>query len=215
MRRAARFGVAELLACYRRGVFPMGEAQDDDALFLVDPELRGILPLDAFHVPARLARTMRKSRFALAVDQDFDAVMAACADRRETWINPPIRRLYNELHRLGTAHSVEVRDGPALVGGLYGVALGGAFFGESMFSTADDASKIALVALAARLRAGGFTLLDAQFWTAHLAQFGARQIPRAEFRRLLHDALTQKADFARAGAIATPTQALQSMAQIS
>jgi len=199
---SARFGPDELIACYRRGVFPMAESRDAAQLFLVDPDWRGVLPLDRFHVPKRLARTIRGDRVDVSVDQDFAAVIAGCADiqgdREETWINPTIQNLYLELHRRGQAHSVEVRAEGVLVGGLYGVSLGGAFFGESMFSRTRDASKIALIHLAARLRLGGYKLLDAQFWTAHLAQFGVEQIPRAQFRARLDKALTADADFARA-----------------
>ncbi|MGE5501771.1 MAG: leucyl/phenylalanyl-tRNA--protein transferase, partial [Ignavibacteriales bacterium] len=170
-------------------------------IFLIDPELRGILPLERFHVPRRLARTVRSNIYTVKVDTAFDAVVAACAaprpERPETWINRPIQQLYGDLYRTGLAHSVEAwRDGE-LVGGLYGVALGGAFFGESMFSTARDASKVALVHLAARLIVGGFRLLDAQFMTEHLAQFGAREIGRDEYRRRLALALEVDADFYR------------------
>jgi leucyl/phenylalanyl-tRNA--protein transferase len=196
-----RFGPDELLDCYRRGVFPMAESRLDEGLFLVDPEWRAIIPLDAFHTPRRLARTVRADRYEITVNEDFPAVLDACAaprkDRGETWINPAIRFLYTELHRRGHAHSVEARLAGELAGGLYGVALGGAFFGESMFSRARDASKVALVHLVARLRAGGFTLLDAQFMTPHLEQFGAESIPRREFHLRLAQALSLKSDFLR------------------
>ncbi|MES1157349.1 MAG: leucyl/phenylalanyl-tRNA--protein transferase [Alphaproteobacteria bacterium] len=194
------FSVDDLIACYRRGVFPMAESRDDDGVFLVDPEWRCIIPLDTFHVSHRLARTLRGGRFRFTINRDFAGVIDACAapgpGREDTWINPDIRALYLELHRRGLAHSVETRaeDG-ALVGGLYGVALGGAFFGESMFSTATDASKAALVQLAARLRFGGFRLLDAQFLTPHLEQFGAQAMPRRIFHTLLGLALDSKGDF--------------------
>ena len=181
------FGPAELLDCYRRGVFPMAEAREDQRLFLIDPERRGVMPLERFHVPKRLARTIRQDHFSVTVDREFAAVLRACAapgpGREDTWINDPIMNLYQRLHAMGYAHSIECwRDGE-LVGGLYGVAMGGAFFGESMFSTQRDASKTALVFLAARLTAGNFTLLDAQFWTAHLAQFGAIEIDRPSLRK--------------------------------
>lgn len=200
---SARFGPDELIACYRRGVFPMAESREAAQLFLVDPDWRGVLPLERFHVPRRLARTVRGDRVRVSVDEDFAATIAGCAEQRdssdETWINPAIQNLYQELHRRGQAHSVEVRDETgALVGGLYGVSLAGAFFGESMFSRARDVSKIALVHLVARLKIGGFRLLDAQFWTAHLAQFGVEQIPRAQFRMRLERALAIEADFLRA-----------------
>jgi leucyl/phenylalanyl-tRNA---protein transferase len=189
----------DLLEFYRRGVFPMADARWDERLFLVDPARRGIIPLDAFHVPHRLARTVRSGRFEVRVDTAFEAVIEACAapgpGRRETWINLIIQRLCVELFTRGAAHSVETwRDGQ-LVGGLYGVALGGAFFGESMFSTERDASKVALVQLVERLSTGGFTLLDAQFVTDHLETFGAIEISRADYRRRLAEALKRKAKF--------------------
>lgn len=193
------FTTDDLLACYRRGVFPMAESRDDDGFFIVDPEWRCIFPLDQFHVPRRLARTLRGDQFTFSVDRDFAAVIDGCAapgpDREDTWINPDIRALYLNLHRKGIAHSVEARIDGELVGGLYGVAIGGAFFGESMFSRATDASKAALIHLAARLRFGGFNLLDAQFITPHLSQFGAQTLPRRIFQGLLSVALETKADF--------------------
>ena len=193
------FTTDDLLACYRRGVFPMAESRDDDGFFIVDPEWRCIFPLDQFHVPRRLARTLRTDHFSFSVDRNFAAVIDDCAapgpDREDTWINPDIRALYLNLHRKGVAHSVEARIDGELVGGLYGVAIGGAFFGESMFSRATDASKAALIHLAARLRLGGFKLLDAQFITPHLAQFGAQTLPRRIFQDLLGVALETKADF--------------------
>ncbi len=177
----------------------MGEARDDADMHLVDPERRGVIPLDAFHPPRRLQRTVRAEPFAVTVDDAFDAVVALCAEgapgREETWINAPIRALYGELHRRGRAHSLECRCGGELVGGLYGVSIGGAFFGESMFSRRTDASKVALVHLVARLRAGGYRLLDTQFLTEHLARFGAVEIPRAAYRRLLRPAINAAADF--------------------
>ncbi len=193
------FTTDDLLACYRRGVFPMAESRDDDGFFIVDPEWRCIFPLDQFHVPRRLARTLRGDQFTFSVDRDFAAVIDGCAapgpDREDTWINPDIRALYLNLHRKGIAHSVEARIDGELVGGLYGVAIGGACFGESMFSRATDASKAALIHLAARLRFGGFNLLDAQFITPHLSQFGAQTLPRRIFQGLLSVALETKADF--------------------
>ncbi len=190
----------DLVACYKRGVFPMAESREDEGFFIVDPEWRCIFPLDRFHVPRRLARTMRAERFSFTVDRDFAAVLEGCAapgpDREDTWINPEIRTLYLEMHRRGLAHSVEARIGSTLMGGLYGVAIGGAFFGESMFSLATDASKAALVHLGARLRYGGFKLLDAQFVTPHLEQFGAQTLPRRIFQALLGAALDTHGDFA-------------------
>jgi len=190
----------DLIACYRRGVFPMAESREDEGFFIVDPEWRCIFPLDKFHIPRRLARTLRSGRFTFTINRDFAAVLDGCAapgpDREDTWINPDIRTLYLEMHRRGLAHSVEARVGGELAGGLYGVAIGGAFFGESMFSLVTDASKAALVHLAARLRFGGFKLLDAQFVTPHLEQFGAQTLPRRIFQALLGAALDAKADFA-------------------
>jgi leucyl/phenylalanyl-tRNA---protein transferase len=190
-----------LLRAYSIGVFPMAEDRDDPELFWVDPRLRGVIPLDGFHVPRRLARTIRSGRYHVTFDYDFHAVIEACAEasegRPQTWINDRIVTLYTSLSHMGYAHSVECwRDGE-LVGGLYGISLGGAFFGESMFSRARDASKVALVHLVARLVAGGYALLDAQFITSHLSQFGAREIPRAEYRVLLAEALKVNADFYR------------------
>jgi leucyl/phenylalanyl-tRNA---protein transferase len=187
------FGPKELLDCYRRGVFPMADARDDPRLFLVDPDLRGVLPLDRFHVSKSLRKTIRRDPFDIRINTSFSRVMELCAeqapDRPNTWINSPILNLYSSLHRTGNAHSVEAwRDGE-LVGGLYGVSLKGAFFGESMFSRATDASKVALAHLVARLRAGGFRLLDTQFVTSHLETFGVEEVPREEFHVLLKDAL--------------------------
>lgn len=187
------FGPEELLACYARGVFPMAEARDDPRVFLVEPDQRGVVPLDRFHIPARLRRTVRGEPYQVRADTAFAAVLDACAastpGREDTWINDPIRRLYLELHARGHAHSLECWQDEGLVGGLYGVTLGGAFFGESMFSRARDASKVALVHLVARLRLGGWRLLDAQFLTEHLSQFGAVETPQAAYLRLLKPAL--------------------------
>jgi len=194
------FSTDDLLACYRRGVFPMAESRDDDGFFIVDPEWRCVFPLDDFHVPKRLARTLRQDRFTFTIDREFSAVIKGCAapgpDREDTWINTDIRSLYQSLHAQGLAHSVETRVDGELVGGLYGVAMGGAFFGESMFSRVTDASKVALVHLAARLRHGGFKLLDAQFTTPHLEQFNAQTLPRRIFQSLLGVALETNANFA-------------------
>lgn len=208
-----------LLGCYRRGVFPMAQARTSRETFLVDPPWRGILPLHPFHAPRRLLRTMRASTLRISHDEAFAQVIAACAratpGREGTWINAEIEAVYNRLHVLGHAHSVECWNGRDLVGGLYGVALNAAFFGESMFSKEAQASKIALVALAARLRAGGFLLLDTQFWTEHLAQFQAQEIPRAQFRTQLARALTQDADFQRLRCDLTPAQFAQEITQTS
>jgi leucyl/phenylalanyl-tRNA---protein transferase len=188
-----------LLRAYAIGIFPMSEGAEDPDLFWVDPERRGILPLEAFHVPRRLKKTIRRGIFEIRSDTDFEAVMRGCAEehpaRPSTWINASILRLYRALHERGHAHSVEAWHDGVLVGGLYGVSLGAAFFGESMFSRAPDASKVALVHLVARLIAGGFKLLDTQFVTAHLAQFGAIEIPRAAYRRRLAAALRAEASY--------------------
>src|SRR6201982_550875 len=189
-----------LLKAYACGIFPMAESADDPALYWIEPERRGVLPLDAFHVPTRLKRTLRQDRYRVVCDVDFDAVIDACAEpaagRARTWINTRIRTLYRGLHARGPCHTVEVYDGPDLVGGLYGVSLGGAFFGESMFHRTRDASKIALVHLVARLQAGGFVLLDTQYVTEHLRGFGAVEVPRRRYRTLLDKALTGEANFA-------------------
>ncbi|TWB45709.1 leucyl/phenylalanyl-tRNA--protein transferase [Nitrospirillum pindoramense] len=188
-----------LVRAYTLGVFPMAESAEDDEIFWFDPPERGILPLDGFHAPRRLMRTVRQGRFQVSVDTDFAGVMRACGesttDRPDTWINAQILEAYVALHREGHAHSVECRREGRLVGGLYGVSIGGAFFGESMFSRETDASKVALVHLVARLRAGGYRLLDTQFVTTHLAQFGAVEIPRVQYRALLARALSQPARF--------------------
>jgi leucyl/phenylalanyl-tRNA--protein transferase len=182
-----------LLKAYACGIFPMAESAEDNALYWIEPERRGILPLNHKHVPQRLARTIRSGSFEVKIDRNFEAVIDGCAaprsGRRSTWINGRIRGLYRELFALGHCHTVEVWQDGALVGGLYGVHLGRAFFGESMFSRARDASKIALVYLVARLIYGGFILLDTQFVTGHLARFGAIEVSRDEFQRLLEGAL--------------------------
>ena len=178
-----------VLRAYRAGLFPMAETRRGSRLYWLDPEQRGVLPLDRFHLPRRLLRTVRGGLYSVTSDQSFPAVIAACASsapgREDTWINPDIERLFSALHELGHAHSVECWQDGVLVGGLYGVSLGGAFFGESMFSRARDASKVALVHLVARLRAGGYRLLDTQFTTSHLEQFGTEEVPRDDYKRLL------------------------------
>jgi leucyl/phenylalanyl-tRNA--protein transferase len=205
-----------LLKAYACGIFPMAESADDPAIYWIEPEMRGILPLDRFHVPARLARTVRSDRFTVTVNREFDAVLEACAeprqDRPRTWINARIRNLYRRLHDRRHCQSMEVYDGDALVGGLYGVTLGRAFFGESMFHVARDASKVALVHLIARLKAGGFRLLDTQFVTDHLRSFGAIEVPRRQYHRLLEAALIGEADFTRLGPSFTGAQALSQLA---
>lgn len=184
-----------LLRAYAAGVFPMAESGEADDIFWVDPDRRGIFPLDGLHVPRRLARSFLHEGFEIRTDAAFAEVVAGCAERPETWINGSIAELYTELHRMGFAHSVEIWMEGRLLGGLYGVAMGGAFFGESMFSKARDTSKFALIALVARLNAGGFRLLDTQFVTDHLARLGAVEITRAAYRLRLDGALRRVADF--------------------
>ncbi len=193
------FNADDLLNCYRQGLFPMAEHRDDPDLFIVDPQMRGVLPLRGFHIPRKLRQFIRKDPFDVRANTAFSRVMEACAastpDRPSTWINTPILNLYSELHHRGYAHSVECWHDGVLVGGLYGVSVGGAFFGESMFSRADNASKVALVHLVSRLLHGGYVLLDAQFHNPHLEQFGLEEIPRDDFHKMLRDALTYYGDF--------------------
>jgi len=188
-----------LLKAYACGIFPMAESAEDPALYWIEPERRGIIPLDRFHVPNRLARTVRSNRFTVAIDRDFDAVLDGCSQpmpaRTRTWINARIRNLYRRLYERGDCHTVEVYEGGALVGGLYGVSLGRAFFGESMFHRARDASKVALVHLVARLKAGRYRLLDTQFVTEHLRTFGAIEVSRPAYHKLLDAALVGEGDF--------------------
>ena len=188
-----------VLRAYSIGLFPMGENEDDDRLYWVEPEERGVFPLDGLKISHSLAKVVRSDRYEVAVDRDFDAVVEGCAHagsaRETTWINGPIRRLYRELFDAGFVHTVECRLEGALVGGLYGVSLGAAFFGESMFHTQRDASKVALVHLAARLRAGGYKLLDTQFVTPHLASLGAIAVPRTAYRAMLQTAVEAHGDF--------------------
>lgn len=188
-----------LLRAYAVGIFPMAESRRDPEIHWIDPELRGVIPLEDFHVPRRLRRRLRRGDFRVTADVAFAEVIAGCAepseDRPDTWINPTIERLYKELADMGFAHSIECWQGPELVGGLYGVALGGAFFGESMFSRVSDASKAALVHLIMRLNKGGFKLLDTQFTTPHLNQFGATDIRRDQYRHLLSQAVPAPAVF--------------------
>ncbi|AOF91313.1 leucyl/phenylalanyl-tRNA--protein transferase [Sinorhizobium sp. RAC02] len=182
-----------LLRAYSIGLFPMADSADDPELFWVEPDMRGVIPLDDFHVSRSLVKTIRKSPFDIRFDSAFDAVLAACAeaapDRPSTWINAKIKSLYGTLHRMGHAHSVEAWEGDQLVGGLYGVSLGAAFFGESMFSRRTDASKICLVHLVERLKDRGFRLLDTQFTTEHLKTFGAIDVPKIEYEDMLANAL--------------------------
>ncbi len=184
-----------LLRAYAMGIFPMSDARDDPEIHWVDPRHRGVLPLDGFHVSRSLARRLRSGMFQVTADRAFSGVVTACADREDTWISLRIQQLYEALHRLGQAHSVEVWEGERLVGGVYGVVLGGAFFGESMFSRTSDASKVALAYAVHRLRAGGFCLFDTQFLTPHLASLGAVEIARDAYRQRLAKALEAPADF--------------------
>jgi leucyl/phenylalanyl-tRNA--protein transferase len=193
-----------LLSGYAQGIFPMAEARDDPTVHWVDPRLRGIMPLDGFHVSRSLARRLRRWPHRISVNAALEQVVLACADRPETWINATILDLYLALHARGHAHSLEVWEGDQLVGGVYGVALGAAFFGESMFSRRTDASKIALAYLVHRLRAGGFTLFDTQFLTPHLASLGGIEIKRAEYHRRLASALVQRASFTPPGYSSSP-----------
>jgi leucyl/phenylalanyl-tRNA--protein transferase len=201
-----------LLKAYACGIFPMAEAADDPALYWIEPQARGVLPLDAVHVAKRLQRTVRQDKFEVRIDTDFFGVIEGCgaarAGRETTWINDKIRKLYFDLYDLGHCHTVEVWHGDHIVGGLYGVALGGAFFGESMFSEERDASKIALVHLIARLLHGGFRLLDTQFVTEHLRQFGTVEVERDQFQRLLDDALRYEGDYAALRLMPSPQQVL-------
>ncbi|MDE1905775.1 MAG: leucyl/phenylalanyl-tRNA--protein transferase [Rhodospirillales bacterium] len=188
-----------LLRAYRLGLFPMAESRESRSLHWLDPDARGVLPLHGFHIPRSLMKTLHGPRFTVTTDEDFPGTIAACAaarsNRPETWINHEIETLFIELYRLGFAHSVETWENGRLVGGLYGAALGGVFFGESMFSTVTDSSKIALAHLVARLRLGGYTLLDTQFITSHLARFGAIEVPRGTYHTMLAEAVEVQARF--------------------
>lgn len=202
-----------LLKAYACGIFPMSESSEDKGLFWVEPEERGILPLNEFHIPRSLRKTVRKTAYRVVVNQDFAGVIEGCAasktGREVTWINAEIKKLYTGLYDMGQCHTVEVYDEEKLIGGLYGVQLGSAFFGESMFSHATDTSKIALVHLVARLIAGGFNLLDTQFTTEHLEKFGAREIPRARYHLLLDTAIRNRTDYHMIGDSMTGTQTLE------
>ena len=220
--QSIRIDAQLLLRAYAYGVFPMAEARDDPNLFWIDPERRGILPLDRFHVPKRLRRTLKAAPFDIRIDTAFREVMLACAEgaqqRESTWINGPILDLYGDLFALGFAHSVECWQKDRLVGGLYGVSLGAAFFGESMFSRETDASKIALVHLVARLTYGNYRLLDTQFLTRHLSQFGAMEVPREQYRLLLREATEAQGAFLAlpsSSAASSSMKLLQSVSQKS
>ncbi|MCK0097590.1 leucyl/phenylalanyl-tRNA--protein transferase [Yoonia sp. F2084L] len=204
-----------LLQAYQAGVFPMSEGRDDPEVFWVDPRLRGVFPLDGFRISRSLARTLRRGRFTITYDHAFEDVVRGCADRDETWINDTIFGLYCTLHQAGFAHSIEVWEDTRLVGGVYGVTIGAAFFGESMFSRATDASKVALAYLVDRLRLGGFQLFDTQFITPHLESLGAVEIPRAQYRAMLAEALNKDASFDAPGAIPPAQDVIQRNAQTS
>jgi leucyl/phenylalanyl-tRNA--protein transferase len=202
-----------LLKAYACGIFPMAESAEDPQLYWIEPQARGVLPLERVEIPRRLQRTIRQKPYDVCIDSDFEGVITGCAasrpGRHSTWINNRIRSLYRELHRLGYCHTVEVWDTGRLVGGLYGVALGGAFFGESMFSEVRDASKIALIYLCARLIRGGFVMLDTQFVTDHLRQFGTIEVEKSEFHRQLEHALKVEADFFCLERDPTPARVLE------
>ncbi|CUH52844.1 leucyl/phenylalanyl-tRNA--protein transferase [Shimia marina] len=200
-----------LMRAYGMGVFPMSENRDTDEIFWVDPIRRGVFPLDGFHISRSLARRIQRGSFRITLNADFEGVLRACADREETWINDTIYDLYVTLFERGEAHSLEVWDGSQLIGGVYGVTLGAAFFGESMFSRQTDGSKIALAFLIAHLRRSGFTLFDTQFLTDHLASLGAIEIPRADYQKLLTWALRQSADI-RAQSLPAPSEVLSACA---
>ncbi len=203
-----------LLHGYAQGVFPMADHRDDPEIYWVDPKRRGIIPLHGFHISRSLARCMRRGNHRITINTDFAAVIDACADREDTWINAEIRSHYIALHRINSAHSLEVWQDTTLIGGLYGVTLGSAFFGESMFSARPNASKIALAYLVDRLRLANFTLLDTQFLTPHLASLGAIEIPRADYRQRLQNALPRRADF-NAPEIPTAQDVIQRNTQTS
>ena len=208
-----------LLKAYACGIFPMAEGAEDPTLYWIEPERRGILPLDQLHIPKRLARIIKQDKFEIRVDSNYDGVIEGCASsragRRTTWINKRIRELYAELFEMGHCHTIEAWHDGKLAGGLYGVALGRAFFGESMFSYETDASKVALVYLVARLSYGGFCLLDTQFVTDHLKQFGAREISRAAFHRQLEQSLQGRGEFGRLPTGLSSTGILQLVSHMS
>lgn len=204
-----------LLQAYASGVFPMAESREDEALFWVDPQFRGVFELDRFRISRSLAQRIRQAPFQIRIDTAFMDVIAGCADRTETWINAQLLDLYDQLYQMGCAHSLEVWDGKTLIGGVYGLTIGGAFFGESMFSRRRDASKIALAYLVDRLRIGGFTLFDTQFITPHLASLGAVEIPRDEYHLRLEHALALDADFRRQNGTPDAYSVLQRNTQTS
>ncbi len=204
-----------LLSAYAGGIFPMAEHRDDAELFWVDPRQRGVIPLDGFHISRSLAKTIRNGGYSVSYDADFQGVVQGCADRDETWINDMLFDLYGQLHHENRAHSIEVWHDNRLIGGVFGIALGGAFFGESMFSRKRDASKLALAYLVDRLKQCGFALFDTQFITPHLASLGAIEIPRAAYRAQLQSALLRDADFYAETTVPSADQLLQRNAQTS
>ena len=207
-----------LLKAYTAGIFPMAESADDPSLYWIEPDERGVIPLDKFHISTSLRKSVRRKSFDVRVDTAFDQVIKACAEKTDmrdvTWINHRILKLYTQLHKMGCCHSVESWQDGQLVGGLYGVRIGAVFFGESMFSRATDASKVALVHLVARLNAGGFKLLDAQFLNSHLAQFGTYTVPKKLYRPILEEALDGNGDF-RAFKLDGDAEAVLGWAQLS
>ncbi len=204
-----------LLKAYSIGVFPMSESRDNPDLFWVDPDQRGIFEIDRFHISKSLAREIKKQRYQVSFDQEFTDVVRHCAERDETWINDTLFSLYRELHDWGFAHSIEIKDQDMLVGGVFGITIGGAFFGESMFSTRTNASKIALAYLMKHLSACGFQLFDTQFITPHLASLGAIEIPRRAYKSKLSKALIVDADFHRVNSIPTPYSVIQRITHTS
>ncbi len=202
------------MQAYASGIFPMAEHRDDPEIFWVDPQRRGVMPLDGFHASRSLRRAMRNTRFEISINQDFAGVVEGCADRADTWINAEIRRLYMALHEDGQAHSLEVWEGGTLVGGVYGVTLGAAFFGESMFSRRTNASKIALACLVDRLNEGGFKLFDTQFLTEHLASMGGLEVSRATYHRALAVAQDLPASFT-APSLRSPQEVVHRITQRS
>nr|WP_170120310.1 leucyl/phenylalanyl-tRNA--protein transferase [Rhodovulum kholense] len=215
MMDAERLTPLTLLRAYAMGIFPMAESRHDPRIFWVNPRKRGIFPLDGFHISKSLARTIRRGRFEIRADTAFEGVVQGCASRPETWINDEIYRLYRQLFELGHAHTMEVWQNEELVGGVYGVTLGAAFFGESMFSRRTDASKVALAYLVDRLRIGGFTLFDTQFLTDHLASLGAIEIERDDYLLRLERAVNRGANFDRAGPLPAAQLLLQRSTQTS
>ena len=211
---ANRLSAELLLSGYARGIFPMAASRDDPELHWFAPRMRGVIPLRTFHISHSLARVIRRETFTISINRAFGAVVEGCGDREETWINSGLRRLYDELHAAGYAHSLEVWSDERLAGGVFGVTLGGAFFGESMFSRATNASKVALAYTVDRLITAGFTLFDTQYLTPHLASLGGVEIPRAEYERQLAAALSIEADFT-AAPIASAHSVLQRMTQTS